>query len=110
MCQMVVGATRLNPPRMIDPIITTLHPYYQKPIILPPLDPDPDSNGSPTDHLMPLMRPINIIDNKSARTHRQVTVRPIKEAGLTKLKSWMSKIDWSEVTEEPSVDKKAVTL
>ena len=44
MRQMAKGITRLNPPRMLDPIFTTLHPYYQEPKIFPPLDPDPDSN------------------------------------------------------------------
>ena len=44
MRQMVTGFTRLNPPKMIDPILTTMHMYYQEPVIFPPLDPDPDSN------------------------------------------------------------------
>ena len=108
MKQMVTGFTRLNPPRMIDPIITTLHLYYQKPTILPPLDPDPDSNGSPSDHLIPIMRPINVIENKSSRTHRRVKVRPITLGGLSKLKSWMSNQSWSQIIDEDCIDKKAV--
>ena len=39
MRQMVTGFTRLNPPRMLDPIMTTLHVYYQEPVIFPPLGP-----------------------------------------------------------------------
>ena len=36
MRQMVKGFTRLNPPKIIDPIITTLHLFYQEPTIIPP--------------------------------------------------------------------------
>ena len=39
MKQVVQGVTRLDPPRMLDPIITTLSKYYQIPECLPPLDP-----------------------------------------------------------------------
>ena len=50
--QVVQDPTRLDPPRILDPIITTLSGYYQKPECLPPLDADPDTNGKPSDHLM----------------------------------------------------------
>ena len=46
--QLVDSPTRMNPPRILDPIITTLSVFYQKPICLPPLDPDPDKNESPS--------------------------------------------------------------
>ena len=87
MQQMVTGVTRLNPPKMLDPIITTLHPYYQTPTIIPPLDPEPYSNGSPSYHLIPIMRPIDVKNNKCARSHRIVIVRPIHKSGINQLKS-----------------------
>ena len=59
--QLVTQPTRLNPPRILDPIITTLSKFYQTPECLPPLDPDPVSNGSPADHLMVLMKPITLL-------------------------------------------------
>ena len=100
MRQMVTGVTRLNPPKMIDPIITTLHTYYQEPIIFPPLDPDPDSDGKPSDHFIPVMKPINLINNKCSRSHRVVTVRPIPESGMNQLKNWMSHQSWSNILDE----------
>ena len=63
MKQVVSQSTRLNPPAMLDPILTTLSKFYQSPICLPPLDPDPLSNGSPSDHLMPIMRLISTVNN-----------------------------------------------
>ena len=38
--QVVKNPTRLNPPRILDPIITTLSDYYQEPVCLAPLDAD----------------------------------------------------------------------
>ena len=50
MCQIVQNWTRLNPPAILDPILTTLSSYYQVPECLNPLDSDPDKNGKPSDH------------------------------------------------------------
>ena len=47
--QIVQDWTRLNPPAILDPIVTTLSSYYQIPQCLDPLDPDPDKNGKPSD-------------------------------------------------------------
>ena len=65
--QVVQNVTRLNPPRLLDPIITTLGKYYQVPECLPPLDPDPGSDGKPSDHMMVLMCPISTVNNRPAR-------------------------------------------
>ena len=110
MRQLVTEYTRLDPPAMLDPIISTLGVYYQLPECLPPLDPDPDSNGSPSDHLIVVMRPVNTINNKCARTVRQVTVRPLPQSGLDKVKTWMENQNWSDILLEENVDKKAETL
>ena len=74
MRQLVSGVTRLDPPAMLDPIISTLGSYYQLPILLPQLDPDPESNGKPSDHLIGVMRPINTINNKPGRIFREIKV------------------------------------
>ena len=110
MQQMVLGFTRFNPPRMLDPILTTLGSYYQTPRILQPLDADLDRNGSPSDHLIPIMKPINTIENRSSRTYREITIRPVPRSGLDQLRSWVEVQDWSEILLEDSVDKKTELL
>ena len=85
MRQLVNGITRLDPPKMLDPILTTLGPYYQIPEILPPLSADPDTNGRPSDHLIPLMRPINQIENRCSRTYREIITRPATRSGMMQL-------------------------
>ena len=110
MKQLVMDATRLNPPAMLDPIISTLGSYYQRPVCLPPLDPDPGSDGRPSDHLIVLMKPINNLNNKSSRSFRTQKFRPLTKAGLTKFKEWIEEKDWKEILEEECVDKKAESL
>ena len=110
MKQVVSDFTRLNPPRILDPIITTLSQYYQKPLVLPPLDPDPDKDGKPSDHKIVKMKPINTIDNISARDKRQVTFRPISESGLDQLTNWAEKQDWNNVINVKSTHVKASNL
>ena len=60
--QVVQHYTRLNPPRILDPIITTMARYNQDPQVLPPLDSDSNSNGKPSDHMMVVFTPINGIN------------------------------------------------
>ena len=110
MQQMVQGVTRLNPPRMLDPILTTLGSFYQVPEILAPLGADAGTQGKPSDHLIPVMRPITGIDNRCSRTFREITVRPITRSGLSKLRHWFEVQDWNENMNETSVDKKAELL
>ena len=110
MNQVVKDFTRLNPPRILDPIITTLSQYYQKPLVLPPLDPDPDKNRKPSDHKIVKMKPINTIENKPARTKRQVTLRPIPESGLQKMTQWANSQDWATVINATSAHEKENVL
>ena len=105
--QVVLNPTRMNPPRILDPIITSLSSYYQKPECLPPLVPDPDCNGKPSDHCMVLMTSISAINNKPGRVYKQVRSRPISEQGLNKMKEWLKTKDWTEVLQESSAHSKA---
>ena len=56
------------------------------------------------------MRPLNTLNNKPARTYREVTVRPLPSSGLSKFKTWIEAEDWSEILNEQSVDTKAERL
>ena len=43
--QAVQDFTRMDPPAILDPIITTLSKFYQEPLCMDPLDGDQDNNG-----------------------------------------------------------------
>ena len=83
--------------------------YYQEPIILPPLDKDPEKNGKPSDHCIVTMSAIIVINNKSNRTFREVTYRPITEEGIVKMNDWLDGEDWNKHSEN-SVDTQAKFL
>ena len=108
--QVVQDFTRLDPPRILDPIITTLADYYQLPRCLPPLDADPLSNGKPSDHMMVVMEPISVINNKPARTKREIVYRPFTDERLHQMQRWIEKENWSEVSHETSAHKKTEIL
>merc|ERR1712115_395404 len=95
---------------ILDPIISTLGTFYQEPVCLPPLDPDPDTNGKPADHLIVMMNPVDNVNNKPSRTFREVRIRPLRQGGMEKLKNWFQAQEWGEVIKEESVDKKAEIL
>ena len=95
---------------ILDPVITTLSPYYQTPQCLPPLDSDPDKNGKSSDHRIVVVRPITSINNKCARSTRTITSRPITELGISQMRSWLEGQSWSEVVVADSASNKAKTL
>ena len=84
--QIVTQPTRKDPvtgvDAILDPVITTLTSYYQAPCCLPPLDPDSDTSGKPSDHRIVVVRPITSINNKCARSTKDIKVRPITDLAL----------------------------
>ena len=104
--QVVKTTTKLNPPRMLDSIITTLSSLYQLPQILPALAADPDKNGKPSDHLMVLMPALTSLNNKPARTNKEVAFRPISKEGLQSMENWIETEDWSSIKSENSANRK----
>ena len=72
--QIVKDFTRLDPPKLLDPIITTLSVYYQRPMCLEPSDADPDKKGKKADHRIVVAKPISVINNKSVRETRKIKV------------------------------------
>ena len=63
-------------------MITTLAIFYQIPEYVGPLDPDPDKNDKKLDHMIFLARPINEINNESARTCWGSTGPSLAQAGI----------------------------
>ena len=105
--QIVQDWTRMDPPALLDPIITSLSNYYQVPECVEPLDSDPDKYGKKSDHKIVLARPINEINNKSARKIKLIKFRPFPQSGMTKMKDRFIDQTWSQVYEATSAHEKA---
>ena len=92
--QAVKVYTRLNPPAILDPIITTLGKWYKDPVSMPPVDANPGA-GKPSDHLVILMSPLASEMQIQPRVYRSVTTRPLTRLGLEKFAEWIESYDWS---------------
>ena len=110
MKQVVTKRTRLRskPPGILDPIITTLSNYYQMPEVLPPLK--ADNGKSESDHLIVMMSPLNMINNKPARTTRHIFIRRMPESKMSVLEEEFKICDWSRLFEAVSAHEKAEIL
>ena len=110
MKQVVVTPTRLDPPRLLDPIMTTMSKFYQTPICQKPLDADIGTGGAPSDHLCVKFSPVNIVNNKPARQKRKVSVRPMPDSKYHKYENWLKQQTWEDVTNAENVHEKAKIL
>ena len=92
---------------LTDPIIMTMAQYYQEPLCLDPLDCDPDKIGKKSDHRIPITKPINIINNKSARITRTIKNRPITLSGIKKMQDWLMEETWDNISQVEDTHEKA---
>ncbi len=103
--QLVDKPTRLNPPRILDVIITNLSKFYKIPSVEQPLEPDIDLTGSPSDHLMVVMSPMTIFDEKRGRQVRNIEFRPMSEDGFRAMESALDTWDWKYLENIQSADE-----
>ena len=109
--QLVQKATRIDPTSgiesILDPIITSLSAFYQEPLYLEPLDVDSDKHGKKSDHRIIVVKPINSINNKCARTTRIIRNRPITQSAIQNMLTWLIEEDWNSVYSVESAHDKA---
>ena len=110
MKQVVNSPTRLNPPRMLDPIITTLSKYYQTPVCQKPLDADQGTDGAASDHLCVKFTPMTVTHDTPSRQKRKVMVRPLPESKYTAFENWLKTQTWENVMNAVTAHEKAQLL
>ena len=105
--QIVTEPTRLNPDTILDPVITSLSNYYQKPICVRPLDTDKENYGKISDHQIVLVNPRSKLNNKSSRVKREIKYRPLTQKGMIKMGEWLKHFSWAPVFEVSTANNKA---
>ena len=105
MRQLVVTPTRGD--AILDPILSTLGLWYQVPVSLPPLQADPGTRGTSSDHKIVIMRPMNMINNKPSRSTRQIKVRPLPDSLLNLIKASLQIHNWKNVYDAKTSSEKA---
>ena len=81
----------MTPPAILDPIITTLAPFYQTPECLDPLHADADKGGVQSEHRIVIAKALDEINNKNGKEFRKIKVRPIPESGVYRLSQPMTR-------------------
>ena len=107
--QVVNVPTRLNPPAVLDTIITSLAHYYESPVAKPPIESDSQS-GKPSDHLVVVWRPLYQHINENRRKYRSVSHRPLTERGICEYGRWLISHDWNQIYQMQSIDDKVETF
>ena len=98
------NATRLNPPQVLDVIITDLHKYYQSPVVKDPLEPDPVKTGAASDHLMVVMSPIGALNDRKTWLKKRIEFCPLNDQGFNKMGNKLCSFDWGQVLSLVSAD------
>ena len=68
------------------------------------------STGKPSDHSLALMKPISVQNNKSCRTIKEITYRPITDIGLQQMQDWFQKERLPESSQDMDVHELASSL
>ena len=94
--QLVKVPTRLNPDRMLDPIISTLGKWYNEPVTKPPINAN-TKKGKPSDHLVVLMLLIASTLEIPPRVYKTIETKPLSQAGFSNFADWVENEEWSEM-------------
>ena len=105
--QVVKTFTRLNPEAILDPIITTLWKYYQEPVTKPPINPNVNSKGKPSDHLIVIMEPLSAELDIQPRQYQFIKTQPITQSGLNSFGRWIISHNWHELYQCVDIHEKA---
>ena len=87
----------MDPPAILDPIVTILKDYYQQPVTKPPIENDADKKGKPSDHLVVIMPPVSEDIICPTREKRIVKYRPLPQSGINMMGRWLQKQTWEEI-------------
>ena len=69
-----------------------------------------DLDGKLSDHLMVVMSPVSVINNRPARVVRSVTYRPFNGERLQQMENWINSEDWAEILQEKDANKQMTVL
>ena len=105
LAQVVKVPTRLNPPAILDTIVTTFQELYKDPVAKPPLESNSE-NGHPSDHQIVLWEPLSKYQDIPKRDYRMVSFRPLPQSRINDFGRWLNEQNWHEIYALTTVDEK----
>ena len=101
----VASPTRGN--KILDFVVTNLHEWYDKAVILPPIQPDVAGRGAASDHSVPIVRPNKDSANRTGFSRTEArTRRVVLASSLALLGMFLATFDWQAMHSLPGVDAK----
>ena len=92
---------------ILDVIIMNTYPFYDSPIIAPPIQPDNPNKGKPSDHSVPVCTPHTDRYTAPSRNYKTIKYRPLPESSLRQFGEWIVTQSWDEVRDELSPTQQA---
>jgi hypothetical protein len=96
--QLVAGSTHGE--KIIDVLLVSCPELYAVPAITPPLLPDDPRQAAPSDHRVPVARPLAAASDPRANTYTERTFRPLPDSGVRDFMQWIHSEKWDAVPEE----------
>ena len=82
--------------KILDIMITNLHRFFETPCIVPPVPADLPT-GSPSDHSVPLARPIRDPNFRRQVTYQVRVFRPLPDSKIDIFEKWLENETWDVV-------------
>ena len=96
--------------RNLDVLLSTLAPFYSAPLIVQPVGTDDPLCGVPSDHMVPIVHPINnITTNQSKQYHIKVT-RPLPDSVIREFGKAIIDEEWHAVKEDETSEEQEAAL
>ena len=101
--QIVTRPTHKN--SVLEIIVTDIGHFYNEPIIRPPIQPDIEGEGVPSDHSIAYATPISDSSKPCKRTNLTKISRPLTTDAKQKIELWIQSESWQPVLECSNVSQ-----
>ena len=91
--------------KTIDVIITSCPELYAVPEISDPVLPDEPLRAKPSDHKVPVARPLAATSESVVNTYEEKVFRPLPDSGKREFLKWIHSDDWGSITEDNNPTK-----
>ena len=98
--QVVTNSTHGD--KIIDVLIMSCPELYAVPEVIPPVLPDNPWQASPSDHWMPVARPIAFASDPVCSTYLERSYRPLPDSRFRDFMKWIHEETWDSVPETGS--------
>ena len=88
--------------KIIDVIIMNCAELYSVPLISPPLLPDNPQHAAPSDHHVPIARPLAFSTVQVSNSYIEKKYRPLPDSGTREFMEWIHNESWDKVPKNAS--------